>query len=247
MPHPPPHSFFRNDRRALAATLVDLADRTTVDGPWRSGAFAAVADSGVLAGFMPQECGGTGLTEAETTALLVSIAERCLTTALVLTQWAAAVRIIASSPDPGKHDLLPPLARGESPTTVGISHLTTSRRHLGRPALVATRSGDGWSLDGECPWVTGADAASSIVTGAGDGRRRPGVLRRSDDVSRAHDRPSPEVARPRGQPDVTGHLPRRAAGARARQPTGRRPTDRRPLDDGPRRRGRAGQRRGDRQ
>jgi len=166
MPHPPPHSFFRNDRRALAATLVDLADVTTVDGPWRSGAFAAVADSGVLAGFIPQECGGTGLTEAETTALLVSIAERCLTTALVLTQWAAAVRIIASSPDPGKHELLPPLARGESPTTVGISHLTTSRRHLGRPALVATRSGDGWSLDGECPWVTGADAASSIVTGA---------------------------------------------------------------------------------
>ena len=62
--------------------------------------------------------------------------------------------------------LLPPLARGATFTTVGLSQLTTSRQHLGRPALVAAQDEDGWRLDGLCPWVTGADACDTIVTGA---------------------------------------------------------------------------------
>jgi len=154
------------DRPALHAALCDLAERTAVEGPWRSGSFAALARTGVLAGFIPPEHGGAGLTDVATTTLLVGIAERCLTTALALTQWAAAVRIIAAGPAAVKEELLPRLARGAKSVTVGISHLTTSRRHLGRPTLVATRSGSGWTLDGECPWVTGADSTDSIVTGA---------------------------------------------------------------------------------
>lgn len=158
---------------SLVATLADLAPRTAVEGPWRSGAFAALAREGVLAAFLPAAHGGTGAAEADIVPLLVAIAERCLTTALALTQWAAAVRIIASGPPAVTHDLLPPLARGESSTTVGISQLTTSRRHLGRPALAATGTDGAWRLDGLCPWVTGADSVASIVTGAvaADGRQ----------------------------------------------------------------------------
>jgi alkylation response protein AidB-like acyl-CoA dehydrogenase len=150
----------------LAGSLADLAVRTSVEGPWRSGAFAALAHSGLLAAFIPAERGGTAAAEAGLVAALVEVAERCLTTALALTQWAAAVRIIAGGPADVKQELLPPLARGDTLTTVGISQLTTSQRHLGRPALAATRDGEAWRLDGICPWVTGADSTQTIVTGA---------------------------------------------------------------------------------
>jgi len=154
------------DTGRLAGALTDLAEQTSVEGPWRSGAFAALARSGLLAAFIPTDEGGTAAAEPDIMAALVAIAERCLTTALALTQWAAAVRIIAGGPAHVKHELLPPLARGDTLTTVGISQLTTSRRHLGRPALAATRDGDAWRLDGICPWVTGGDSTQTIVTGA---------------------------------------------------------------------------------
>lgn len=58
-------------------------------------------------------------------------------------------------------------------TTVGISHLTTSRQHLGRPAVTAEETPAGWILDGQVPWVTGAKAADYMVTGgtASDGKQ----------------------------------------------------------------------------
>jgi alkylation response protein AidB-like acyl-CoA dehydrogenase len=160
---PPPPAI---DSRSLCDTLAALADRTAAEGPWRSGACAALAEAGILAAFVPVEHGGTAVAESAIIPTLVAIAERCLTTALALTQWAAAVRIIAAGPPAVRLELLPLLARGATFTTVGISQLTTSRRHLGRPALTATADGGGWRLDGVCPWVTGADSTQTIVTGA---------------------------------------------------------------------------------
>ncbi len=155
-----------SDIDGLAGSLADLAVRTSAEGPWRSGAFATLARSGLLAAFIPVEQGGTAAGEPDLMPALVAIAERCLTTSPALTQWAAAVRIIAGGPADVKQELLPSLARGDVFTTVGISQLTTSRRHLGRPALAATREGDAWRLDGICPWVTGGDSTHTIVTGA---------------------------------------------------------------------------------
>ncbi len=68
---------------------------------------------------------------------------------------------------------LQPLVRGERFATVGISHLTTSRRHLDRPVLTATETETGYVLDGMSPWVTGAPHADLFVTGATleDGRQ----------------------------------------------------------------------------
>lgn len=125
-----------------------------------------LARTGVLARFVPADCEGTGGEEAMLVDTLAATATACLTTALALSQWAAAVRIIAAGPPDLRTALLPSLARGDSFTTVGISQLTTSRRHLRRPALVADRDDAGWRLDGICPWVTGADACDTIVTGA---------------------------------------------------------------------------------
>ncbi len=67
---------------------------------------------------------------------------------------------------------LPALIAGQQFATVGISHLTTSSRHLGRPALQAVIDGDGYRLHGMSPWVTGAKAADLLVLAAtlDDGR-----------------------------------------------------------------------------
>ncbi|MEX0670814.1 MAG: acyl-CoA dehydrogenase family protein [Pirellulales bacterium] len=157
------------DLDSLSETLTELASHTALTGPWRSGGFAALEKYGVLAGFVPRDCGGTGASEQALVSALVAIAERCLTTALALTQWAAAVRILTGASAEVRAALLPPLACGETHTTVGISQLTTSRRYLGTPALTASRDGDTWRLDGFCPWVTGADSSGTIVTGAATG------------------------------------------------------------------------------
>lgn len=150
----------------LCDAIGERAEETRRDGPWQSGVFSLLAKSGVLAAFIPADCGGTDADEPLIIESLVSIAERCLTTALALTQWASACRIIAAGPPEVRTAWLPALARGESFTTVGISHLSTSRRHLAAPALAARRDADGWRLDGTCPWVTGADSSHTIVTGA---------------------------------------------------------------------------------
>jgi len=126
----------------------------------------SLATHGILAAFVPTDCGGTGQAEATLVRALAAVASSCLTTALAASQWAAAVRIIAAAPPAVRSTLLPPLASGKAFTTVGISQLTTSRQHLGRPALLAEQDPEGWRLDGLCPWVTGADACDTIVTGA---------------------------------------------------------------------------------
>lgn len=159
--HPDPTAL-----EALCTGLAERAAATADAGPWRSGAFSLLAESGMLAGFIPAAHGGTGAPEVALLEALVAIAERCLTTALALTQWASGCRIIAGGPEAVRQARLPPLARGTATTTVGIAQLSTSRRHLGRPALVASRGNGGWRLDGLCPWVTGADSSDTIVTGA---------------------------------------------------------------------------------
>ena len=67
---------------------------------------------------------------------------------------------------------LPRLLDGSCFATVGISHLTTSRRHLAKPVLSAEETAEGFVLDGFSPWVTGAISAQAIVVGAtlADGR-----------------------------------------------------------------------------
>ncbi len=149
---------------AACAAVAAAAPRSRDAGPWRSGALAALARTGLLAGFVPVEHGGSGAAEPAVVSALAAVAERCLTTALAVTQWASAVRIIAGGPADLRASLLPPLARGETFTTVGISQLTTSRQHTA-PALVAGRDAAGWRLDGLCPWVTGADSVDTIVAG----------------------------------------------------------------------------------
>ena len=151
---------------SLCAGLAANGRETAVIGPWQSGNFASLARSGTLAGFIPTDCGGTAASEQAILELFTAIAEHCLTTALALSQWASGCRIIAGGTAAIRQARLPTLVRGETLTTVGISQLSTSRRHLATASLTAVRSAAGWRLTGLCPWVTGADSSNTIVTGA---------------------------------------------------------------------------------
>lgn len=151
---------------AVCERLAARAPETAIAGPWATGGFADLAKAGLLAAFIDADCGGTGAAEPERQSILAAIAERCLTTALALSQWAAACQLISGGSAATRQRWLPALARGEAFTTVGVSQLSTSRQHLGQAAVRAEPHADGWRLDGACPWVTGADSVDTIVTGA---------------------------------------------------------------------------------
>jgi butyryl-CoA dehydrogenase len=121
--------------------------------------------SGLLGWAVPREFGGTGADAARLLQRSESLAEACLTTAFTLSQREAAVRHLERGPDHLKQRYLPALAAGTAFLTVGLSQLTTSRQHQ-QPALRATPHGADYRLDGEIPWVTGADQSDALVVGA---------------------------------------------------------------------------------
>lgn len=165
------------DDAALASLCDELArrgdelDRTE---DWPGEQLRLCGQAGVFRWFMPRHWGGMEWDDTQITRGYLRLGAACLTTAFIITQrTGACLRIAGSDNEPLKERLLGPLAAGETFATVGISHLTTSRRHLARPVLRAAETDDGFVLDGYSPWVTGALHASTIVTGAelDDGRQ----------------------------------------------------------------------------
>jgi alkylation response protein AidB-like acyl-CoA dehydrogenase len=116
---------------------------------------------------MPIECGGLGCSAIELLEIYRDLSAACLTTAFVLTQRNAACQRLVQAERPlVSRSLLRDLASGQLQATVGISHLTTSRQYLSRPAVVAEPAAGGWSLSGVVPWATGAASSQLLVTGA---------------------------------------------------------------------------------
>ncbi|MFL5342478.1 MAG: acyl-CoA dehydrogenase family protein [Gemmataceae bacterium] len=147
--------------RDLSAS-AESADRSP-DWP---ASWTALRAAGVLAWSIPSAYGGAELEPVELLRRSEVIAANCLTTAFILSQRDAAIRRLLAGPAHLQSRYLPALAAGDQFTTVGLSQLTTSRQHQ-RPALRATPTSTGnFVLDGDIPWVTGADQAGAIVTGA---------------------------------------------------------------------------------
>ncbi len=157
----------------LCQSLAELSSgRQRVDA-WPAKALRMCGQAGVYRWFLPESAGGYGWSESDQTRGYLRLAEADLTTTFVITQYMGAIRRIAGSDNQSvAGQWLQRLVSGEAFTTVGISHLTTSRRHLAKPALLATESDDGFVLDGLSPWVTGVPHADIYVVGAtfADGR-----------------------------------------------------------------------------
>lgn len=117
---------------------------------------------------------GDGLPASEVLLGMLELAQRQLAITFVLSQFqAAASRIGSSSHQELQTRLLPQLAAGAVMATVGISHLTTSRQRGSRPAVELSADGSAWRLAGAVPWVTAAEIADVIVTGAVDSSGTP--------------------------------------------------------------------------
>jgi len=157
---------FTEEFDALLTTVSELSQRENSEPLWPAEAWEALKRADVLSWNVPGEFGGAELNSVEMTYGYTKLAEACLTTTFVLTQFNAACQRINWSEDAElKSRIFNELIAGKKFATVGISHLTTSRQHLSKPAVAASQGSAGWILDGLVPWVTGAIHADYILTG----------------------------------------------------------------------------------
>jgi alkylation response protein AidB-like acyl-CoA dehydrogenase len=190
------------DDAALADLCCELAARShqlDLTDDWPEEQLRLCGEYGVYQWFLPPEWGGQGWSEVDIVRGYLQLSAACLTTTFIVTQRTGACQRIAGSDNQrAKERWLRDLLTAERFATVGISHLTTSRRHLARPVLAARQTADGFVLDGFSPWVTGGNHADVIVTGAtlDDGRQ---IL----------------LALPTGLPGVTTPRPPRLVGVSA--------------------------------
>jgi alkylation response protein AidB-like acyl-CoA dehydrogenase len=164
-----PQKITAPDSPALVELCKQLAEQAdALDGDaWPAEQLRLCGECGVYEWFLKPEWGGQGWSDEQTVRGYMALASACLTTTFVLTQRTGACKRIAGCRNEQlKQRLLPGLASGERFATVGISHLTTSRRHLARPVLAAEETADGFRLDGMSPWVTGGAAADYLVVAA---------------------------------------------------------------------------------
>jgi alkylation response protein AidB-like acyl-CoA dehydrogenase len=151
----------------LCATLTKRAMELDRSGRWPAEQLQLCGEAGVFEWFIDPAWGGQGWGDEQIVRGYLALSAACLTTTFVLTQRTGACRRIEGcGNDALKQRLLRGLASGELFATVGISHLTTSRRHLGRPVLTAEDTPGGFRLNGMSPWVTGGAAADVIVLAA---------------------------------------------------------------------------------
>ncbi len=172
---------------ALAETWRKWRTQTVDEAAWPREAWAALAYAGGCGWGIHQKHGGCGGSAIEFIAAAIELTRGDLITAFVWTQYLAAIQRLDYAPETLQARWLPKLARGEAFTTVGISHLTTSRQHWTTPAVRAIECPAGYRVTGSIPWVTGLTQADMIVAGAtlDDGQQilfaldtaRPGVDR----------------------------------------------------------------------
>ncbi|HVT28454.1 MAG TPA: acyl-CoA dehydrogenase family protein [Lacipirellulaceae bacterium] len=151
----------------LCSLLAEQAIEMDRTGQWPAEQLRLCGQYGVYEWFIDPAWGGQGWSEEQLVRGYLALSAACLTTTFILTQRTGACRRIAGCGNQSlKERLLPGLATGELFATVGISHLTTSRRHLAKPVLTADAIPGGFRLNGMSPWVTGAAAADAIVLAA---------------------------------------------------------------------------------
>jgi len=152
----------------------DASDNTH----WPEATIALLKESGSFGNVIARSHGGNETPPLDQLKSYQAIGAGSITAALILTQHDAACELLSDCDNAAMAaDVLAKCASGEALATVGISQLTTSRRHSG-VALRAIPTGDGYVLNGVMPWVTSAGKADYIVTGAvlEDGRQVLGCV-----------------------------------------------------------------------
>jgi len=169
------HSIDDPKLDSLCAQLRECEfERLGANTMWPRKQLELIGSAGVYRWFVPSDLGGAGWSAPDIVAGYIRLSSACLTSTFIVTQRVAALKRICGSENAKLKDrLLPDLLSGHAASTVGISHLTTSRQHVKTPALQASEHEDGFLVNGFSPWVTGACDAKDIVMGAQfeDGRQ----------------------------------------------------------------------------
>ncbi len=165
----------RDSLDALASALASSDADADLSGQWPEGLWSLLADHQATRWALPESLGGPPSGRASLVHRYAKVAEGSLVAAFILTQHDAAIRRLVAAQGLGRARAdawLGRIAGGEIIPTVGISQLTTSRRH-GPRAMVASETSSGFVLDGAMPWVTAAERADLFVTGGvlDDGRQ----------------------------------------------------------------------------
>lgn len=151
----------------LCAALAERARELDLSEEWPAEQLRMCGELGVFRWFLPHALGGMNWSDSDLIRGYLRLSAVCLTTTFIITQrTGACLRIAGSDNLAAKDRWIPSLASGASFATVAISHLTTSRRHLGQPAMRAVAAPGGFVLDGFSAWVTGGCHADVIVVGA---------------------------------------------------------------------------------
>ncbi len=124
--------------------------------------FDQLAALGLYGAFAPIESGGLGLSLAQLSEVVEELASACLATTFV---WMQHFRLLAAALDPQAPaivgDVRDEIVSGRVKGGVAITGLQP-----GPAKLTATRARDGWSLDGEAPWVSGWGIVDYLVVAA---------------------------------------------------------------------------------
>lgn len=156
---------------ALVARLAELDGLESDLVAWPQRLWAALEEANATRWSLARDHDGLECPRALLVERYARLATGSLTAVFILSQHDGALRRLASGPNPPARKWLARVGTDRAFPTLGISHLTTSRR-LGARPVVAVATAGGYRLDGMIPWVTAAARADCVVTGAAleDGR-----------------------------------------------------------------------------
>jgi butyryl-CoA dehydrogenase len=158
----------------LTAQLADEDGRADGGRDWPEGLWSLLERAGATRWSLPGAFGGESCPRPLLVERYARLAGGSLTAVFILSQRDAAVRRLMAAPANGAASRwLRAIGEGHAFTTIGISHLTTSRRLGPRAIKVVEIARGAYQLDGTIPWVTAALRADVFVSGAvlDDGRQ----------------------------------------------------------------------------
>jgi alkylation response protein AidB-like acyl-CoA dehydrogenase len=117
---------------------------------------------------IPEEYGGSGYSYVELIIVLEEMGRALLCAPYFSTVALAANAILASGDDASKKELLPGIAAGDTIATLAITE-DNGRWDLDGIGLTATKSGDGYTLDGHKSFVLDGGVANLIIVAAKTG------------------------------------------------------------------------------
>lgn len=154
-------------QRADALDAQCLGASTPQEMNWPAAQLQLCIAQGVLHWHVPERWGGMNWSETDLVRGYQRLSAACLATTFLMTQPIGALkRILNSEHEALQARLVPKILAGEWFCSVGVAHLTTSRRHMARPMLLAQETSEGFVLEGVIPWVSGGTHAQGIVIGA---------------------------------------------------------------------------------